>query len=186
MYAIKKTTQAIGETPAKRLNQQAGIPQTDLQNIHDIANEYRREPQKLKDKYTKPKKLKIDELDKKIEKLDEKITTYQAEVAKPNDPAEKAKFLQLIKEAKESKGQLVDQREKFKEEVKTTETAIEDIFGSLPDPRNTTPTVYNQTAQSLDWSSKKNWLLIGGGFIILIIVIGFLKKLLDNLLKATK
>ena len=183
IFAVHRVTKTVGETPAKRIQQDFNIPQN---KIHDIATQYRREPEKVKKKYSQKQRKEIEKQNQEIQKLENKVLALSKDLADEKNPAEKIKIKKQIDDFKKQISQKKDNVDKLEQEVKVKEKAFEDIMEDLGDPLTITQVEYNSKANGIDWGSKKNWLIMGGGFILVIIIIGFTKKLLDNLLKVTK
>jgi predicted RNase H-like nuclease (RuvC/YqgF family) len=183
LFTVHRVTKTTGDTLAKRIQQQTGIPQNKL---HDVATEYRREPEKTKKKYTQKERKAIEKQNTEIQKLEDKVLKLNKELADENNPVEKAK---IQKQLDDLKGQINEKKSnvaKIEQEVKVKEETFADMMENLGDPLTMTQVEYNNKAGGIDWSSKKNWLIMGGGFILVVIIVGFVKKLLDNLLKSTK
>src|SRR4051812_22449762 len=97
MFAVHRVTKTVGDTSAKRLQTQIGIPQN---QIHDVATQYRRDPEKTKKKFTSKQRKQIEEQNKEIQKLEDKVLTLNKKIADEKNPAERKKLQKQLDDVK--------------------------------------------------------------------------------------
>ena len=179
---IKKVVDKFGDTPAKQLAEQ-GVSQN---KIYDDALSFRNENQVYLKELNKKNEEKIIELEKEINKLDESILSLSEQVGKESDPAKKSQLVAQLNAVKEQKAGKVAQVRELQAQNKQREEKITATFNSLGDPMNMSRADYTAKANNFSWNSAKNWGIIALLVFGVIIVLGFIKKLLDYVMKTVK
>jgi hypothetical protein len=172
-----KIIKSFGDTPANELKN-LGIDPTKL---HEEAKEFRERRSKfLEDKNAEDKK-ELNNIEQKVSSLDQSINNLAAEIAKPDiDANEKVAKTALMDQQKDQKAQLLDRADEVKKNIKERDEKIEKVFKDLEDPTKYTKEAYEQKANSPNLRSYLNWGIIGGAIVILILIILFVKRMLDN------
>jgi hypothetical protein len=172
----------FGDTP-KNNAQQVGI---NPEKLHEEAKTYKKKHKKYLEEKNKGDQKEIDDLDKKLESLDDGIKSLQKEVTKmdDNNPTKATKVAQL-NAMQNQRDETKEKRDNIQKKIDDRNEKIDDIFKSLGDPVNYTQSKFNEKANSPNWSSYKNWGIIAACVLIFFLLFNFLRKFLGNMLKST-
>lgn len=175
--------ESSGDTPKNQLAA-AGL---NPEKLHEEAKEYREKRQEFLNKKNEEDLKAIKELDEKLDSLDESIKNLQVEVTNMDDsnPSKAGKVAQL-NGLKNQRDNVQKERDSKQKNVDNRNEKIDSILKSLGDPVSYSTADYNQKANTPLWKSYKNWGIGIAAVIILLILIGFLKKLFSSLLSNLK
>lgn len=180
-----KILKSFGDTPANQLQQLTGIPP---EKMYEESKKFREDHKSYLDELNKKDKEEIEDNHKKVEKLqEEKVNLAQKydEIADKTSAEAKATMAAITKI-----DQKVDSYEKRNKELKGTvekrEEKVSGIFKELGDPNTMTKSQFTQYANNPNLSSWKNRGIIAFAVILGIMLVVFIKKILDRFANALK
>lgn len=180
--AVNKVISSFGDTPKQDLAKLGVNPE----KLHEEAMKYREKREDFLKEKNKEDLEEIDKLEKKLVSLDNTIKNLQTETSKmsDDDPNKSSKLTQLanVEEERDKTQKEMDER---KGRVNVRNEKLEKLFQEAGDPTKYTTAGYNQQANNPRWNSWKNWGMIAAAVLIFFVILGFLRKLLTNLLKST-
>lgn len=184
VYATKKITQVFGSTPANDIKRIPGMEGMNPKQIYNDRKEWRQDRIKYHEKRNKKIDEQIKIKNEQIEKLEEKITKVAEQAKNTDDPTEKNRLIAVMEGYKKDVKDLKGEIKGLKENKDEGEKKVDEIYKGFDD--NLTQEQFINKSSSINWTSYRNYAIIFFCVIVLIMIIGFIKKLLDSFLKSMK
>lgn len=180
-YATHKVTSTFGVTPQSQLKD-LGIPP---ERIYNDAKKFNEDKVEYLNGLNKKDNDDIKALTDKVEKLENEKVTMQGKLNDyPKDSPEYKKLVAQIAGIESRISTFNSQIEEKKGRVAEREEKVTKTFTALGDTSNKTE--FLSRAKGIQWGEYKNWAIIFVCIVVVIMVIGLIKKLFSSLLSSIK